>query len=137
MQKFIKTDELIKKGFVLHSWNDRYGKGVWVVLAPPALSSTMFESVEYASSAGDLDMIPATDYYLSTTWLPIVVNNSVVESLVELENRLYFVTPSNLQLWVHEIEKIVEDFERISGASDYGGMEGNLPKLERDWRPPQ
>jgi hypothetical protein len=74
-----------KRGFTFKAWDDRYGKGIWAVCTP--LPNHGDEICE-ASADGDLDMISATEYVLSTEWLPIVTGKSLADALTELEERL-------------------------------------------------
>ena len=83
---FQLIDSLISKhGFALESWNDRYGKGVWVTLSP---AEYLTGDILAASSDGDCDMIPATEFILSTQWMPVVTGRTFLESLGLLEGRL-------------------------------------------------
>ena len=67
---FALIDKLVTKdGFAMQAWDDRYSKGVWVALAP---SEYDVDVIRDLSSAGDLDMIPATDFVLDSEWLPVV-----------------------------------------------------------------
>lgn len=134
MKVLNKINWLLEKGATIHSWDDRYSKGIWVIIAPPNVSNIMLESIYDASDAGDLDMIPATDYYLSTNWLPIEIGNDLFDGLQKLENRLQFVTDENYFKWSKKIEGVIEQFEEISKNAGYGELVGKLPVLNKEWQ---
>lgn len=74
-----------KRGFTLKVWEDRYSKGVWAVCTPVPYDG---DAIYEASEDGDIAMSAATDYVLSTEWLPVVTGPSVIEALTKLEERL-------------------------------------------------
>lgn len=125
---------ITKEGYGLRSWDDKYSKGVWVCLAPDSYS---LEEVESASDAGDLDMIPATEFILSTEWLPFVVGSDFIEALNQLEARLKSLPEEQIarkSQWSYAISQVLEHLRDVSNSSnDYGGMEGAFRGLSSDY----
>ncbi|NOI31863.1 hypothetical protein [Vibrio coralliilyticus] len=131
-----KINELMTKhGFGLRSWDDRYGKGVWVCIAR---NSYPLEEVEDASGAGDLDMIPATDFLLSQEWLPFAIGNDLADGLTKLENRLSALPESELSRvsqWSNAVDEVLEHLKEVTNSSsDYGNTEGQFNTLSSDFR---
>ncbi|MCE2571841.1 hypothetical protein [Motilimonas eburnea] len=132
--EFFRINELMTKhGFVLRSWDDRYSKGIWVCIAR---NGSLLEEVEDASDAGDLDMIPATDFILSQNWLPIVVGNDLCDGLKKLENRLSALPESELtrlSQWSKAVDEVLEHLKVVTNSSTgYGRCEFN--PLSNDFR---
>ncbi|MFY2508834.1 hypothetical protein ACN3E9_11225 [Vibrio pectenicida] len=131
-----RINELMTKhGFGLRSWDDCYSKGVWVCIAR---NSYLLEEVEDASDAGDLDMIPATDFLLSQDWLPIAIGNDLVDGLTKLENRLAVLPESELcrvSQWSNAVDEALEHLKEVTNSSsDYGSIEGQFNTLSSDFR---
>lgn len=131
-----RMNELMTKhGFGLRSWDDRYSKGVWVCIAS---NSYLLEEVEDASDAGDLDMIPATDFLLSQEWLPFAIGNDLADGLTKLENRLSALPDSELSRvsqWSNAVNEALEHLKEItSSSSDYGSTQGQFNTLSSDFR---
>lgn len=83
---FERIDRLITNhDFAFQAWSDRYGKGVWAALG---LWENMVDTVRDLSSAGDLDMIAATEYVFSVSWLPMVTGRTLNEAMAALEEKL-------------------------------------------------
>ncbi len=130
-----RIDKLISnEGFGLRSWDDRYSKGVWVCLSP---NSYDLEEVESATDAGDLDMIPATEYLQSVDWLPFVTGNSFMDALTKLEERLSKLSEEELKRasqWGWAVNNAIVHLREVSNSSnDYGGMEGKFKTLPEDF----
>jgi hypothetical protein len=137
MFKLINQLIVGNNGFGLRSWNDRYGKGVWVCIAP---NSYMLEAIESATDAGDLDMEPATDYLLmhKAEWLPFVVANDFVDGLNKLEARLAALPESELKrssAWSDAVTKVIEHLNEVNeSTNEYGGMEGKFKTISSDFK---
>lgn len=135
---FPLTSRLVaKNGFVLQCWDDRYSKGIWAVCLP---QSDYCEDVNSASSAGDLDMLPATDYLLDSDadWLPIAVGNDLMDALEKLEARLTQIDFSQFQAdsdWMKAVFAALDHFSEVTNdaAHDYGGMYDKFRKLPKDF----
>lgn len=131
INKLIKNDY-----FYIRSWNDNYGKGVWVCLAP---SSYMLEEIECASDAGDCDMIPATDYLLpdDAEWLPIVIANTFTEGLAQLEMRLSALPETELNrnsAWCKAVGSVIDHLQEVSESTkEYGGMDGKFKTISSNY----
>ena len=125
---------LSSEGFYLLSWDDRYSKGIWVCLA---LTPYDLEEVESATDAGDLDMIPATDYLTSVDWLPFVTASSFTDALDNLEDRLSKIPAEHLgrsTIWSNAVGSAIEHLREVSKSStDYGDMEGKFYQLSNDY----
>ncbi|KLV03509.1 hypothetical protein ABT56_18925 [Photobacterium aquae] len=126
---------ITKHGFGLRSWDDRYSKGVWVCIAR---SSYLLEEVEDASEAGDLDMIPATDFLLSQDWLPFAIGDNFSDGLIELEKRLANLPYSELDRmsqWSNAVDAVLEHLRDVTNSSSgYGGSEGQFKTLSSDFK---
>lgn len=122
-----------KRRFTLKAWADRYGKGIWAVCTPSAYHG---DEICEASSDGDLDMIPATEYVLSTQWLPIVTGNNLVEALIELEDRLgRFSTDALLDgsCWSAAVWDALEHFRDVRRSrATFGELPATLVHTERN-----
>ncbi|AYV11543.1 MULTISPECIES: hypothetical protein [Shewanella] len=127
-------DALLNAGFAMRIWDDRYSKGIWVCIA---LYSRDLEEVEDVSDAGDLDMIPATDYLLSTDWLPIVLGDTLLDGLDKLEQRLATLPREELarsSKWTNAVCEALEHLRQVSNTSrDYGYMDGRFRTLSNDY----
>lgn len=131
-----RINELMTKhGFGLRSWDDRYSKGVWVCIAR---NSYLLEEVEDASDAGDLDMIPATDFLLSQKWLPFAIGNDLADGLTKLESRLSALPESELSRvsqWSNAVDEALEHLKDVTNSSsDYGSTQGQFNTLSSDFR---
>jgi len=132
---FERIDALITKhGFAFQSWDDRYSKGVWACLAP---NEYLLDAVRESTSDGDLDMIPATEYFMFTDWLPLVTGRTFVEALTELEKRLAALPPNQLGRgsdWSGAVFEALEHLRDVrSASSSYGGTDGKFDKLPEAW----
>ncbi len=131
-----RINELMTKhGFGLRSWDDRYSKGVWVCIAR---NSYLLEEVEDASDAGDLDMIPATDFLLSQEWLPFAIGDDLVDGLTKLDNQLSALPDSELSRvsqWSNAVDEALEHLKEVmNSSSGYGSIEGQFKTLSNDFR---
>lgn len=89
-----RTSLLVEKlGFELMCWDDRYSKGVWAVCLQ---GYSRCQAVRDASEDGDLDMFPATEYLLESSWLPVVTGRTLLDALSLLEARLGALDASQL-----------------------------------------
>lgn len=132
---FPLIDKLVTKdGFALQAWDDRYSKGVWVALAP---GENALDIVRDLSSAGDLDMIPATDFILDSEWLPAVTGRTLIDAMMQLEARLG-------SLPIEQIARTSDWAGAVSDALDYllrakhhcrgyGAMDGKLQSLPKEF----
>jgi hypothetical protein len=132
---FDRIDALITKhGFAFQSWDDRYSKGIWACLAP---NEYLLDTVRESTSDGDLDMIPATEYFMFTDWLPLVTGRTFVEALSELENRLAALPAEQLRResdWSGAVFEALEYLRDVrSASSSYGGTDGKFNKLPDTW----
>ncbi|WP_434949617.1 hypothetical protein ACRWQL_00495 (plasmid) [Shewanella sp. HL-SH4] len=110
-------DKLLAAGFSMRIRDDRYSKGLWVCIAQHGRD---LEDVEDASDAGDLDMMPATDYLFSAEWLPIVLGNNLLDGLSKLEQRLATLPSEEMTLgstWSNAVCEALEHLRQISNAS--------------------
>lgn len=128
---FERIDTLVaKQGFTLKAWDDSYSKGVWVVCTQLQYQAN---EIQEASEDGDLDMIPATDYVLSTDWLPVVIGNSLIDAMTLLEARLAQLDQGDLardSQWASNVWDALEhlrDVRRERGQ--YGGTDGRFQQL--------
>lgn len=128
---FDRVNNLVtQQSFAMQAWDDRYSKGVWVALSPDEYALDVIRDL---SSAGDLDMIPATNYILGTEWLPVVTGRSLVESMAQLEERLASLPPDQLvrgSTWskmVYESMNYLRTMNRE--CKGYGAIDGKLEPL--------
>ncbi|MBN3814089.1 hypothetical protein [Paraburkholderia sp. Ac-20347] len=129
---FDRINTLVKKrGFTLKVWNDRYGKGIWAVCTPLSYHG---DEICEGSSDGDLDMIDATEYVLSTKWLPIVTGRSIFEALTELEDLLGTFTAEALadeSCWSKAVWDALEHFRDCRRSDgNFGELPATLPYTE-------
>jgi len=130
-----------KHDFTLKVWDDRYSKGLWAVCTPIQYQA---DEIQEASYAGDLDMIPATEYVLSTEWLPVVTGASLSEALGALEERLSSFDDTEIgrgTAWGIGVWDTLEHLRDVRRESkDYGDTDGHfraLPKtFQKDIRNP-
>ncbi|KVP26400.1 hypothetical protein WJ85_34420 [Burkholderia ubonensis] len=120
-----------KRGFTLKAWDDRYGKGIWAVCTPISYHG---DEICEASSDGDLDMIPATEYVLSTEWLPIATGNNLVKALTELEERLGRFSEAALaegSCWSLAVWDALEHFRDVRRSrGDFDALPATLSHTE-------
>ncbi|WP_126284837.1 hypothetical protein [Burkholderia stagnalis] len=120
-----------KRGFTLKAWDDRYGKGIWAVCTPLPYHG---DEICEASSDGDLDMIPATEYVLSTEWLPIETGKNLVEALTALEERLAKFSDaalSNGSWWSMAVWDALEHFRDVRHSrGDFAELPSALSHTE-------
>jgi len=119
---FERIDGLVtKEDFCFQAWSDRYSKGVWAALG---LRENQIDTVRDLSSAGDLDMIPAMDYVLSTEWLPYAIGRTLAEAMQILEDRLASLPPDQLSRgsqWADITSKAIDALSNATfGRSWYG-----------------
>jgi hypothetical protein len=129
-------DKLVKeKNFILLTWDDRYSSGVWACCLPYL---SQCEVVFEASTDGDLEMIPATEYLLNAKWLPVLIGSSAMDALQKLEARLAALPTGFLadDDWVYASGEAIGYLERTQNkyAHDYGAIDGNLKPLPNDYR---
>lgn len=118
--------------FSMRVWNDNYGKGLFICLSP---NSLLLNTVEDNLEAGDLDMIPSSEYLLSTNWLPICLGNNLADALSKLEHRLDALPKNELKRNSDWSNAIVDALEHLRDVSDEnGGIEGNLNQLSDDYK---
>lgn len=128
---FKLIDTLItKQGFALESWDDRYSKGVWVVLSP---SEHLTGDIMSSSSDGDLDMIPATEFVLSTEWMPVITGKTFLESMAKLEKRLEVLPAEMLQrgsVWTVAVIEALQHLRDVQQENKgYGATDGKFVAL--------
>ena len=128
---FERIDRLVtKNGFTLKAWDDRYCKGVWVVCTHNQYQA---DEIQQASEAGDLDMIPATEYVLSTEWLPVVTGRTLVTAVAALEARLAPLDEGDLARespWGSAVWDALEHLRDVRrDATEYGGSDGRFQVL--------
>lgn len=82
---FSHVDFLVRQGWHLQLWDDRYSKGIWPAVFPSEQHLNEFCD---ATSDGDNEAINACDYVLGVDWMPAVVHNSVFAALSSLDARL-------------------------------------------------
>ena len=130
---FERVNTLVTKHhYAFQSWNDRYSKGVWASLAP---CDDLLDEVRESTSDGDLDMIPSTEYFSNTKWLPIVLGYNFVDALVNLEARLSKI-PNEMfcrnSMWESAIIESLKHLRAIRNAGDdYGKIDGKFLKLPK------
>ncbi|WP_346380621.1 hypothetical protein [Acidithiobacillus sp.] len=121
---------IIEHDFTFLAWNDRYSKGVWVVCAPNAYQAN--EILE-SSEDGDLDMIPCTEFVLSTDWLPVEIGPSLADAMTALETRLAKLPADQLGRGSGWYAAVWDALEHLRGvrreSAGYGGTEGRLHPL--------
>jgi hypothetical protein len=109
--------------WAMQAWHDRYGKGVWVAIAPTCYS---LDSVRDSTSAGDLDMETATNFLLDSKILPIVVGQSFSEAMNKLESRLADLPADQLissSAWARAVLLEYEYFnEQLNRNHEYGDL---------------
>ncbi|MDH0734784.1 hypothetical protein [Achromobacter spanius] len=128
---FERIDRLITNhDFAFQAWSDRYGKGVWAALG---LWENMVDTVRDLSSAGDLDMIAATEYVFSVSWLPMLTGRTLNEAMAALEEKLASLPQDQLNRgseWAAAVQRAIEDLRDSWEAADaYGDLDGKLPTL--------
>lgn len=120
-----------KRGFTLKVWQDRYGKGIWAVCTPLPYHG---EEICEASSDGDLDMIPAMEYVLSTDWLPIVTGSDLAKALSALEERLGAFSDAAFaegSCWSKAVWDALEHFRDVRrSGSNFGTLPTTLSRTE-------
>lgn len=130
---FPLIDKLVtKESFALQAWDDRYSKGVWIGIVP---SENGLDIVRDLSSAGDLDMIPATDFILDAEWLPILTGRTLIEAMTELEARLSALPPEQVARssdWSGAVSDALDYLRRANDeCRGYGAMDGRLQPLPK------
>lgn len=119
-----------KHNFTLKVWDDRYSKGLWAVCTP---NQWQADEIQESSEDGDLDMIPATEYALSTEWLPVVTAPSLSEALGALEERLASLGDAELgrsTTWATGVWDALEHLRDVRRESTgYGGSDGRYREL--------
>lgn len=124
------NDLATNHGFVLQSWDDRYSKGVWAGLAPV---EHQLDDVRESTSAGDSDMIPATEYFSGTKWLPLVTGRDLLGALTSLEQRLATIPADLLGRGSDWTELVSNAFEHLRDVqrehSGYGAADGHYVPL--------
>jgi len=123
-----------KHGFELMCWDDRYSKGVWAVCLPGFYQA---QAVRNASEDGDLDMIPATEYVLESSWLPVVTGANLEDALTRLEDRLAGLDSSQLVRdsdWgIASNEALTHLMDVRRASKGYGGTDGKFRPLPKDY----
>jgi hypothetical protein len=115
------------------SWNDRYSKGVWAACMPGFYQC---QAVRDASEDGDADMIPATEYLLESTWLPVVTAENLVDGLSSLEARIALLDESQLTRdsdWIIASQEAMTHFMEVRRAADYGRTDGKFRPLPQEF----
>lgn len=130
---FNKIDLLITKhGFSFQAWDDNYGKGVWAALGT---CENQVDTVRDLSSAGDLDMIPATEFVFSTDWLPYVTGRTLHDAMIELEALLATLPSDQLARgsdWTSMVSSAISHLrDKNQETESYGGIGGKLGKLPK------
>jgi hypothetical protein len=130
-----RVDALITEhGFAFQAWDDNYSKGVWACLAPV---DSLLDDVRDSSCAGDLDMIPATEFVLQTDWLPIALGRSFAGALAELEARLSTLPPEQLErdsAWSDAVFTALEHLREVRlQYRGYGATDGKFKPLLASW----
>lgn len=86
-----------------------------------------------SSSDGDLDMIPATEFVLSTEWMPVVTGRTFLESMSELENLLEALPPEMLERRSAWTVAVTEALQHLRGVQEenkgYGATDGKFVAL--------
>lgn len=128
---FDRIDRLVtKNGFTLKAWDDRYSRGVWVVCTQLQYQA---DEIQEASEDGDLDMIPATGYVLSTDWLPVVTGATLMAAMAALEARLASLGEDDLTRespWGSAVWSALEHLRDVRrDATEYGSSEGRFQSL--------
>lgn len=130
MQNCVDLLMSYQNGFCLYSWKGRYGDDTWICLMP---NVDLAEVVRDATDLGDCDMIPLTEYFRSTEWLPIIVEGDFQTALATLEARLASLPREALgrdTKWAAQVEYAVKHAHEVMDAnSDYGGCDGKFDKL--------
>lgn len=120
--------------FNFGAWNDRYGKGIWACLAP---NEYLLNDVKESTSDSDLDMIPATNYFMFTDWLPLVTGKTFVEALSNLEALLATLPVDQLSrssIWFNAVYSALDHLSDVRRQSnEYGSIEGQLDTLPKTW----
>ncbi|WP_247391772.1 hypothetical protein [Ralstonia pseudosolanacearum] len=120
-----------KRRHTLKVWEDRYGKGIWAVCTPIPYHG---DEICEASSDGDLDMIPATEFVLSTDWLPIAMGNSLADALTALEGRLSRLSDaarSEGSCWSAAVWDALEHFVEVRRTrGEFGELPATLSHTE-------
>lgn len=109
--------------WALQSWNDRYGKGVWIAIAP---NDYVLDRVRDATSAGDLDMETATNFLLDSKILPIAVGRTFGEALTALESRLAALPIDQLAKKSPWVSVVSSEYDYINEELDSGHGYGDL-----------
>ena len=98
-------NDLISAGWTLQCWQDRYGKGVWAVMAPNYFQSHDIQDVLEGSDAESLNL----GFYLQEQErLPIVNRKDLDLALLALGSKLLKISDS--EAWRKEV---FDAFEKI------------------------
>jgi hypothetical protein len=86
-EKMNKIQELIAKyDWVLQCWNDRYGRGIWAVVAPHV--NYVYE-MRQIIDGGDIESLTLGDYFHNEgSWLPVSNGCNLSEVLTKLEEKI-------------------------------------------------
>lgn len=130
---FERIDQLVSKhGFYFQAWDDCYSKGVWAALGT---WESQVDTVRDLSSAGDLDMIPATEYVFSTDWLPYVTGRTLLEAMTTLETLLASLPSDQLAResdWTSMVSAAISHLrDQYHEPKSYGGIDGKLQQLPK------
>jgi hypothetical protein len=113
-----------KQDFAFQSWNDRYGKGVWA-----ALGTYLYQVdvVRDLSDAGDMEMMWSWDYVFSSDWLPYATGKSLMEAMLNLEERLSKLPHDQLERGSNWCNKVTAAIDELSQANRENRLERLAP----------
>lgn len=115
-----------KANFVLHSWSDNCGRGVWVCCLP---LNSQCQTIQEWSHSGELG--DDSDYLLDSDWLPVRLERSFADALLALEEQLSKLPIEQLD-WQSPWGKAVNAAMEVFRES-YLSVDRKYPKLPTDF----
>jgi len=116
-----RVDIIIKKGFQLRLWDDRYGLGIWAAIGREY--DSIFIDVCELSSSADIEACSFNEYTSNDgAWLPFVVGSSALEAIEKLELKLAKLPLeqlSNNSVWSNRMDEALESLKEHSDG-EYG-----------------
>ena len=105
-------DNLVSAGWTLECWQDRYGKGVWAVMASNYFQSHDIQDVLEGSDAENLNL---SFYLQGQEFLPIVVRKDLDLALLALGSKL--LKYSDSEAWRQEVFDVFEKIRETDWSS--------------------
>lgn len=102
---------VIKDGWTLKCWDDRYGRGIWAIISPAASFVDEFQDITWGA---DIESLELGFYFAKKgSWLPVVNGKELLEVLESLDEKIKPLVEND------EWQKAVYNaFERIVEVND-------------------